>query len=224
MAHSGSTENIIAADARQPQQFTIVNGSCTSPEDAETDDSGKFQTGFGCLSCRPSYLQFLARARWFLFFICVTAFFQSMIVNGLVGVTISTIERRFGLASSQTAWIAGTYEIAGAPALLVIGYLGSTLRRPVWIGAGLVMLGIGFGVYSIPHFAAPPYRYTESGDSSNLCVERAWNASLNASSLANDRYSILISKPRAILSVLSRVGVKSRERHPTYTVAGPGLS
>jgi len=153
-----------------------MNGSCPTSDLSEKD--AKYHAdGFGCFRCRPACLQCLTGARWFLLFICLTAFFQSMIVNGLVGVTISTIERRFALASSQTAWIAATYEIAGAPALLIIGYLGSTLHRPVWIGGGIVMLGIGFGVYSIPHFAASPYRYSGSGESSNLCSETAWNSS-----------------------------------------------
>jgi len=176
MAYTGSTENIMETDA--PAQSNVINGSCVAPQDVEVDDndSDKFQSQFGCLRFRPACLQFLASARWFLVFICVTAFFQSMIVNGLIGVTISTIQLRFGLSSSQTAWIAATYEIAGAPALLVIGYLGSTLRRPVWIGAGLLMLGVGFGIYCIPHFVAPPYRYADSGDSSNLCVDTKYTS------------------------------------------------
>jgi len=52
------------------------------------------------------------------------------------------------------------------------------------------MLGIGFGVYSIPHFAAPPYRYSESGDFSNLCVQTALNLSTNDSLPVNNRYDL----------------------------------
>jgi len=120
-------------------------------------------------------------------------FCHAIAAKGLLAVIISTIERRFGLSSSQTAWMAATYEIAGVPALLIIGYLGSTLRRPVWIGAGLITIGVGLGIYSIPHFAAPPYRYAASGDSNNLCVDTASHLSSNASnSLANDRYDMLL--------------------------------
>ena len=178
--------NAVIPDAPQSQPTTAINGSTTS-QDVEVDETGSFKTRYGCLGYRPACLQFLTGARWFLLFTCVGAFCEAMVVNGLVGVTISTVERRFGLASSQTAWIAATYEIAGAPALLVIGYLGSTLRRPVWIGGGLIMLGIGFGVYSLPHFVAPPYRYSESGDSNNLCVQTVWNSSTNASLPPNDK-------------------------------------
>jgi len=176
-------------DVIHPQPSTASNG-CTAFQDVEVHNSGSFETRFGCLGYRPACLQFLTGARWFVLFTCVGAFCEAMAVNGLVGVNISTLERRFGLASSQTAWIAATYEIAGVPALLVIGYLGLTLRRPAWIGGGLIMLGIGFFVYSIPHFVAPLYRYSESGDFSNLCVRTAFNSSTNSSLQANDRYEL----------------------------------
>jgi len=182
MADSESTDNIITPDV---DPAPAVNGTCTASEDLETAGSAAFQTRFGYLRWRPDCLQFLTSASWFLLFICLSAFFQSMIVNGLVGVTISTIERRFALASSKTAWIAASYEIAGAPALLLIGYFGSTLRRPMWIGGGLVLLGIGFGIYAIPHFAAAPYRY--SGNSINLCVGLSNSSYHNVTLPTSDR-------------------------------------
>ena len=175
MSNSTSVDNATVPDSNHPQPSTA------------TDDSDRFQTGYGCLRFRPACLQFLASARWFHIFACLSAFFQSMAMNGLLGVTISTIERRFALSSSQTAWIAATYDIAGAPALLIVGYLGSSLHRPVWIGGGLIILGVGLGVYSIPHFAANPYRYADFGDSSNLCMETAWNTSSNSSLPVDDR-------------------------------------
>ena len=186
MEDSSSTNNTAIPDVHQPPSSTAINGYIAS-DNHKADNIGGSQTGFGCLRCRPACLQFLFGMRWFVFFMCVAAFCHSIIVNGLIGVTISTIERRFGLSSSKSAWIPATYEIAGAPALLVIGYLGSTLRRPVWIGAGLLMLGVGVGIYTVPHFAAPPYRYADSGDSSNLCVDTTVNTS------TNDGYDALIS-------------------------------
>ena len=179
--------NTSISDSPQPQPSTSINSRTTS-EDVAVDKRGSFQTRYGCLGCRPSCLQFLTGARWFLLFTGLAIFCQAMVVSGFVGATISTIERRFGLSSSQTAWIPATYDIAGAPVMLVIGYLGLTLRRPVWIGGGLIMVGIGFVVYTIPHFVASPYRYSDSGDFSNLCVQTAWNSSTNDSLPAIDRY------------------------------------
>jgi len=179
MANSVSTDT--------PQELNNT-ATISPPGDVQTEYSGRFQTGFGCRRCRPACLQFLASTRWFLLFTSLGVFFASMTVNGLVGVTISTIERRFSLASSQTAWIVGAYEMAGAPASLIIGYLGLSLRRPWWIGGGVIMMGIGFGIYAVPHFAASPYRY--SGESINLCMEPALNASNNASALPNYRCGV----------------------------------
>jgi len=178
--------NSAIPDTPQSEPSAAIDSRTTS-EDVAVDKRGSLQTRYGCLGCRPAYLQFLIGARWFVLFACFGAILESMVVNGLVGLTVSTVERRFGLSSSQTAWIAATYEIAGAPALLVIGYLGLALRRPVWIGGGLIMLGVGYGVYSIPHFSAPPYRYSESGDFSNLCVQTTLNSSTNSSLQTNDR-------------------------------------
>jgi len=188
IAKSASVDDTTISNGHPPS--TAVDGSTTS-QHIQTDNSGRFQTGFGCLRCRPGCLQFLASARWFLFFMCMSVILESMAVNGLLGTTISTIERRFALSSSQTAWIAVSYEVAGVPALLVIGYLGSTLRRPVWMSGGLIVLGVGFGIYSIPHFAAPPYTYVDSGDSSNLCIETTFK---NASLTANNGCDVLILK------------------------------
>jgi len=95
----------------------------------EDASSGRFQQGFGYLRFRPGCLQFLARAHWFLVFMCLSVFCETISAKGLLAVIISTIERRFGLSSSQSAWIVVSYEIAGLPALLIIGYLGSTLRQ-----------------------------------------------------------------------------------------------
>ena len=173
---------------------TSVNDNITVPDvqqSSTVDDSGdRLQNGFGCLCFRPACLQFLANARSFLLFMCLCGFFQSMATNGLLGVTISTIERRFALSSSQSAWIAASYEIAAAPALLIIGYIGSTLRRPVWIAGGLLLFGIGLGIYWIPHYLAPAYRYAGSGDSSNLCIvvdNTAAAATINSSLSTNHR-------------------------------------
>jgi len=171
-------ENSVSSDVSDAANHSGTAGNVVSFK------SVRSQSGYGWLCCRPDCLQFLTGTKWFLFFLWLGVFFGSMIEIGLVGITISTIERRFSFASSQTAWIAGTYEIAGAPAALIIGYLGLSVRRPVWIGCGMIVMGIGFGLYSVPHFAASPYRY--SGEVSNLCMEPALNASTNASLMSYD--------------------------------------
>jgi len=49
-------------------------------------------------------------------------------VNGFVNVVITTIERRFGLKSSETGLIAGGYDIASFFLLVPVSYLGGRAK------------------------------------------------------------------------------------------------
>jgi len=51
---------------------------------------------FGWLNVRPAWLQGFNNAKWFLFFVCMYFFTQSIVVNGVYSVSITTIERRYG--------------------------------------------------------------------------------------------------------------------------------
>ena len=55
-----------------------------------------------------------------------------MVVNGFINVVITTIEKRFGLTSSQTGLIAGGYDIASFLLLIPVSYLGgrSSASKP----------------------------------------------------------------------------------------------
>lgn len=97
--------------------------------------------------------------RWFLVFLCVAAVGCTISTGGLVGVTISTVERRFKFSSWKTSWIRPISKLASLPTLLVVGYFGSKIRRPVWIAGGLLVLAIGTVLYAMPHFVSPPYRF-----------------------------------------------------------------
>lgn len=56
-------------------------------------------------------------------------------MNGFVNVVITTIERRFGLRSSQTGLIAGGYDIASFLTLVPVSFLGgrSKASKPRYI-------------------------------------------------------------------------------------------
>ncbi|GBP12349.1 Solute carrier organic anion transporter family member 4A1 [Eumeta japonica] len=95
--------------------------------------------------------------------------FQCMVVNGFVNVVITTIERRFGLRSMQTGIIAGGYDMASFACLAPVTYLGGRSRasKPRWLGGGVLLMGVGSLLFSLPHFVAPPYRAPAAPD--ELC-------------------------------------------------------
>jgi organic anion transporter 4A len=50
-----------------------------------------------------------------------------MVVNGFVNVVISTLEKRFGLQSWETGWIASSYDIGSLLTVIPITYFGGRL-------------------------------------------------------------------------------------------------
>lgn len=92
-----------------------------------------------------------------------------MVVNGFVNVVITTIERRFGLRSSQTGLVAGGYDLASFICLTPVTYLGGRrgASKPRWIGWGAALMGLGSLLFALPHFAATSY--DAPGDHNNNC-------------------------------------------------------
>ncbi|XP_016905153.1 solute carrier organic anion transporter family member 4A1 isoform X2 [Apis cerana] len=125
---------------------------------------------------RPKYLQRFRTAKWALFWLCWTGAMQGMVVNGFVNVVITTIERRFGLRSSQTGLIAGGYDIASFLTLVPVSFLGgrSKASKPRYIGIGVLVLGLGSLLFASPHYIAGPYRGGQQSE--NIC-QRVTNTS-----------------------------------------------
>lgn len=91
--------------------------------------------------------------------LCLAGALQGILVNGLINVVISSIEKRFGIHSTETGFIANSYDIASFLCLLPVSYLGGrgTGTKPVWIASGMVIMGLGSLLFSLPHFATPEY-------------------------------------------------------------------
>lgn len=88
------------------------------------------------------------------------SFLPGVIVNGLINVSISTIERRFDLKTSQFAPVASAYDFASFCVLIPLTYFGgrATASKPRWIGFGVLLMAIGSLVFALPHFLAGNYK------------------------------------------------------------------
>lgn len=104
-------------------------------------------------------------------FIALLSFVYSagLLVNGCINVVITTIERRFGLRSSQTGLVASGYDIASFLCLVPVTYFGGRAgaSKPRWIGGGMALMGLGSLVFAMPHFMVSQYRATSTD--SNVC-------------------------------------------------------
>ncbi|XP_058500186.1 solute carrier organic anion transporter family member 4A1 isoform X1 [Solea solea] len=128
-------------------------------------DSDEFY-GWGTL--KPKALQFFNTPRWVLFFLCVNAFLQGLIVSGLSSTVVTTIERRFDLSSHDAGLIVSCYDIACCVCLAFVTYFGGTGHKPRWLGWGLLIMAVGSIMFILPHFTTPPYQVSQS-ERTGLC-------------------------------------------------------
>lgn len=86
-------------------------------------------------------------------------FFVGIVVNGLINVSISTIEKRYELNSSLTGLISASYDIAFCILSLFVSFFGERGHKPRWLALSAFMLGLGSLIFSLPHFSSGKYRY-----------------------------------------------------------------
>lgn len=126
-------------------------------------------TKYGWFQVRPSCLQGLLSSRWILVSCCLLVGTQSLIVTGLSGVVISSIEKRYYLRSSQVGSIFSCYDIGNTIVTLIVSYIGHS-HKSKWLGAGSVVLGLGCLVFALPQLLVGKYEpiIAEAGDLCHL--------------------------------------------------------
>ncbi|KAH8411956.1 hypothetical protein KR222_003624 [Zaprionus bogoriensis] len=148
--------------ARSSRVGSAAEQSSEAPEPLE-------EQRFGWHRCQPQWLQRFCNAKWALFWLCWGGALQGLIVNGFVNVNISTIERRFGLRSRQTGLVASGYDLASFLCLVPVTYYGGRkgASKPCFIAIGLLLMGLGSLIFSLPHFLVGSYRATIA--EANVC-------------------------------------------------------
>ena len=126
-------------------------------DDATSESEPLGDCSLFCYPCKP--LNVFRGPKWFLVFLSVAAFMQGLCINGFVNVVITSIERRFGLQSTQSGMIASSYDIGSLVIMIPVSYLGGRAgaSKPRWIGLGLLCMGLGSLVWTLPHFTSPAY-------------------------------------------------------------------
>ena len=69
-----------------------------------------------------------------------------------ISVNLSTIEKRFDLSSTKSSFIINAYDISCAATVMFISHFCKN-SKPKWIGIGIVVMGIGALIFTIPHVA-----------------------------------------------------------------------
>ncbi|KAH3747199.1 solute carrier organic anion transporter family member 4A1-like isoform X1 [Dreissena polymorpha] len=140
-------------------------------------DSGETRCGWGPFS--PAMCQRFRNPKWICFWLCWAGALQGMVVNGFVNVVISNIERRYDLSSTVTGTVASCYDIASVLCLIPVSYFGGLGCKPRYLGIGVLVMGIGSIVFSLPQFTVDAYKMDDSG------IRTTCDASSNDTSVCN---------------------------------------
>ncbi|XP_041471626.1 solute carrier organic anion transporter family member 2A1-like [Lytechinus variegatus] len=136
----------------------VVNG--TGDEDGDH--------AYSCCSWKPGFLQFLASGRFFCVLLCMVVASDAF-NSGTFGSAVTSLETRYKLPSSQLGFINSMYELASLVLVLFVVYYGGkpTSNRPLWIGLGSVVMGIGAVVALLPQFLFGAYVPLSDGSKGN---------------------------------------------------------
>uniref|UniRef100_A0A8C0AUQ4 Kazal-like domain-containing protein n=1 Tax=Buteo japonicus TaxID=224669 RepID=A0A8C0AUQ4_9AVES len=147
--------------------------------DAGVPEAEEGPCGWG--RCAPKALQLCNNPEGYLAAYSLLAIFQGIVVNGLINISISTIEKRYELNSSLTGLISASYDIAFCVLSLFVSFFGERGHKPQWLAFSAFMLGLGSLIFSLPHFSSGKYHYgakLEGTSSANFTCSASTKSSL----------------------------------------------
>ncbi|KAM6984746.1 solute carrier organic anion transporter family member 1C1-like [Aplochiton taeniatus] len=87
------------------------------------------------------------------------AYFSKALAGTYMKSSITQIERRFDLSSSQIGVIDGSFEMGNLLFLAAVSHFGAKLHRPRLIGVGCFLMSVGSLLTGLPHFFMGRYTY-----------------------------------------------------------------
>lgn len=145
--------------------------NCKMPTIDDDDEPEESYFGYG--SFRPRCLQFMNHQWSLIIVICLQVFVSSMLVSGLVGVTVSSIEKRFYLKSAEIGALPACEEVAAAITGFFASYYAGQRHKGRFLSFGALAAGIGAIIYALPHFFAGDYQPLNTASNyTDLCVAK----------------------------------------------------
>uniref|UniRef100_A0A8C3PMV0 Kazal-like domain-containing protein n=1 Tax=Calidris pygmaea TaxID=425635 RepID=A0A8C3PMV0_9CHAR len=188
--NGGGIENPVfeppSPDLGRRRQASPAGVDAGVPAEAEAEEG---PCGWG--RCTPKALQLCNNPEGYLAAYSLLAIFQGIVVNGLINISISTIEKRYELNSSLTGLISASYDIAFCVLSLFVSFFGERGHKPRWLAFSAFMLGLGSLIFSLPHFSSGKYHYGAKLEASS--ANFTCNASTK-SSLPNYLYVFILGQ------------------------------
>ncbi|XP_055484376.1 solute carrier organic anion transporter family member 4C1 [Psammomys obesus] len=142
----------------------------------------------------PRCLQHCNTPQGFLLHYCLLALTQGIVVNGLVNISISTIEKRYEMKSSLTGLISSSYDISFCVLSLFVSFFGERGHKPRWLAFASFMIGLGALVFSLPHFFSGRYELGSVFEDTCLATRNSTGCALSTSLLSNYLYVFILGQ------------------------------
>ncbi|XP_007940688.1 solute carrier organic anion transporter family member 4C1 [Orycteropus afer afer] len=180
---------------KRPEPLELYPSAPPSQEGSEPLSVSEFEEGpCGWGSFHPECLQPCNSPRGYLLHYCLLAFTQGVVVNGLVNVSISTIEKRYEMKSSLTGLISSSYDISFCVLSLFISFVGERGHKPRWLAFASFMIGLGALVFSLPHFFSGKYQLGSIFEDTCLAARDSTRCNSSMSSLSNYLYVFILGQ------------------------------
>ena len=192
-------------DTEEKVHLQISNGTgSTTSRTQATDD---MTCGFG--PCKPRFMQIFANMGAFTGVYSITAFMSSLFSSYIIS-QITTIEKQFGLSSSQSGILLSCNDIGILLTALLFSYFARKIHIPRTLWVCAVLYGIAGILCSLPYFIAK-----------DAIEEQKWQmteilSNARPESLTNKSMATLVS-PSGI-SVCSNVSIAHRNKNETGPV------
>ncbi|XP_071437309.1 solute carrier organic anion transporter family member 4C1 isoform X2 [Pithys albifrons albifrons] len=168
-----------APEAASAGRASPAGSGPSAPSETEIEEG---PCGWG--GCTPRALQLCNNPEGYLAAYSLLAVSQGIVVNGLVNISISTIEKRYELNSSLTGLISASYDISFCVLSLFVSFFGERGHKPRWLAFSAFMLGLGSLIFCLPHFAIGKYQY---GDKLEDTCQTPGTASANTTCNASTK-------------------------------------
>ncbi|XP_045421907.1 solute carrier organic anion transporter family member 4C1 isoform X1 [Lemur catta] len=166
-----------------------------SPEQPGPRPPSEFEEGpCGWRNFQPPCLQRCNTPRGFLLHYCLLALTQGIVVNGLVNISISTIEKRYEMKSSLTGLISSSYDISFCLLSLFVSFFGERGHKPRWLAFASFMIGLGALVFSLPQFFSGEYQLGSVFEDTCLITRNSTSCTSSTSPLSNYLYVFILGQ------------------------------
>ncbi|XP_065830709.1 solute carrier organic anion transporter family member 4C1-like [Oscarella lobularis] len=105
----------------------------------------------------------------FTFFAILFSFTQSLMINGFFPSSVSSLERRYDLTSTQAGFLSSAYDISCVAFGLIVGYVGGKSHRPRALALGSFLLAIAAFAWAVPQSFTRPYKPSRNDSAHELC-------------------------------------------------------